>query len=227
MLLKLFLTPEWLVLDQLVSNQRAISASLISVIHPKCPGASNTVRTQGKTRLLQWKRASCELWYLVCFCDNAPPGGWILHNKLMSLVLFAPASLYVNRTQELGWTKRSWWPTWGLSPAPVQRWLHAPLLWPTSTSHIVHAFIMSVIITVSSRHRRHFWMPCRTRQRPAAPSSVSSELDSTPPSWWPTALTSTPGLPSLAHPDTSGPQTGEREGWEWVFHFDIKSLKKS
>lgn len=43
------------------------------------------------------------------------------------------------------------------------------------TSHITHVLIMSVVIIASSRHRRPFWMPCRTRQRPAVPSSVSSE----------------------------------------------------
>lgn len=52
-------------------------------------------------------------------------------------------------------------------------------------------------------------MPCRTRQRPAAPSSVSLGWDSTLPLWSLTRLRSTPSPPSPAHPGTSGPQTGE------------------
>lgn len=70
-------------------------------------------------------------------------------------------------------------------------------------------------------HCRPFWMPCRTKQRPAAPSLVSSGWDSTPPSWWPTALTSTPGPLSPTHPDTSGPQMGESRGRD-AFQFNIK-----
>lgn len=79
--------------------------------------------------------------------------------------------------------------------------------------NVTLVFIMRPVDHVSSPHRRRFWMPCRTRRRPAAPSLVSSGWDSTLPSWWPTVLTSTPSPPSPAHPDTSGPQTGEREGW--------------
>lgn len=57
-------------------------------------------------------------------------------------------------------------------------------------------------------------MPCRTRLRPAAPSSVSSGWDSTQPSWWPTALTSTARRQSPTHQVTSGLQTGEsRRRW--------------
>lgn len=66
-------------------------------------------------------------------------------------------------------------------------------------------------------HCRPFWMPCRTRRRPAAPSSVSSGWDSTRPSWWPTRLKSTLGPLRPTHLDTSGPQTGERGGGrEWA-----------
>lgn len=70
-------------------------------------------------------------------------------------------------------------------------------------------------------HCRPFWMPCRTKQRPAAPSLVSSGWDSTLPSWWPTALTSTPSPLSLTHPDTIGPQMGENRGRD-AFQFNIK-----
>lgn len=52
----------------------------------------------------------------------------------------------------------------------------------------------------------------RTRLRPAAQLLVSLELDSTLPSWWPTAWTSTLALLTLVHLDTSGLQTGKRRG---------------
>lgn len=57
-------------------------------------------------------------------------------------------------------------------------------------------------------HRRS-WMPCRTRQRRAAPSSVSLELVSTRHSWWRTVSTFSLALQIRMHPDTSGPPMGE------------------
>lgn len=70
--------------------------------------------------------------FLVCFWAKSPPGGWILYNKLWWLHWVTFILFTLNRTLESGWTKRSSWPTWGLSPAPVQRW---PLL---STSVSIH-----------------------------------------------------------------------------------------
>lgn len=52
-------------------------------------------------------------------------------------------------------------------------------------------------------------MPCRTRLRPAAPSSVSSGWASIQPSWWLTVSTSTARRQSPTHQDTSGLRTGE------------------
>lgn len=72
---------------------------------------------------------------------------------------------------------------------------------------------MSVKLLPTKQNRllfpRRSWMPCRTRLRPAAPSSVSSGLDSIQPSWWPTTSTSTARRQSPTHQDTSGLQTGE------------------
>lgn len=70
--------------------------------------------------------------FLVCFWAKSPPGGWISYNKLWWLHWVTFILFTLNRTLESGWTKRSSWPTWGLSPAPVQRW---PLL---STSVSIH-----------------------------------------------------------------------------------------
>ena len=77
-----------------------------------------------------------------------------------------------------------------------------------------HAFFQNIH---HSTHCRHFWMPCRTRRRPAAPSLVSLGWVSTLLSWWPTVLTSTPALLSLVLLDTSGLLMGESNKRKCLF----------